>query len=335
MREPALTAPMPWYGGKRHWAGEIWQRFGDPRTYAEFFGGSLSVMFARPGGAGPRELATDTNGYAVNFYRAVRADWRAVTEHAVWPTFHTDLTARHAWLLARRAALNESLLADPEWSDAKAAGWWVWGASSWIGGEWCAGPESAQVPSTTYGKGVSAQRVSTKVPAVNHKSGGRGVSAQRAGAGAGTRDAHLERVGAHLRAIADRLHGVVLLNRPWRSLTSRSMLGDTASHPSTSVAVLVDPPYLTGPRHAKLYASDHGEDPDAPARESYAWAVEHGERYRVAYCCHAGDFPVPDGWTALEKSFRGVHDGARKGARDQVMFSPACLGDAQGGLFVE
>ena len=31
--------------------------------------------------------------------------------------------------------------------------------------------------------------------------------------------------------------------------------------------------------------------------------MEHGERYRVAYCMHAGDFPIPTGWTVETMGF--------------------------------
>ena len=55
-------------------------------------------------------------------------------------------------------------------------------------------------------------------------------------------------------------------------------------------------------------------------------AVEHGERYRVAYCMHEGDFPIPPGWTAETMGFSGHRDAAKKEkAVDQVIFSPACV----------
>src|ERR1035441_10569578 len=31
------------------------------------------------------------------------------------------------------------LEADPEFYDAKVAGWWVWGVNAWIGSGWCSG----------------------------------------------------------------------------------------------------------------------------------------------------------------------------------------------------
>ena len=61
-------------------------------------------------------------------------------------------------------------------------------------------------------------------------------------------------------------------------------------------------------------------------------AVAHGARYRIAYACHLGDFPVPDGWEAETRGFSGHRDEKKKAeSQDCVMFSPACVG--QGSLF--
>ena len=78
---------------------------------------------------------------------------------------------------------------------------------------------------------------------------------------------------------------------------------------------------------SKIYGSDMiaGES-NRVAKESYEWALEHGGRYRVAYCCHQGDFPVPEGWTFETNTFGGIKDVKRFAERrDLVMFSPACI----------
>ena len=81
------------------------------------------------------------------------------------------------------------MVADPDDFDAKIAGWWVWGQSSWIGHGWCdpspvrqsAGCDKRPDMSAhrAGGKGVSMQRdVEDKRPKVPD-GGGSGVSAQR------------------------------------------------------------------------------------------------------------------------------------------------------------
>ena len=75
----------------------------------------------------------------------------------------------------------------------------------------------------------------------------------------------------------------------------------------------------------------HPTDADGsenPAVEAYEWAVDNGNKYRIAYACHEGDFPVPAGWDA-ETETQGGRRGDRAKAMDQVMYSPTCL-DAEG-----
>jgi len=51
-----------------------------------------------------------------------------------------DLFARHLWLVNEgKRCLIAGMDADPEWYDAKIAGWWLWGICQWIGSGWCSG----------------------------------------------------------------------------------------------------------------------------------------------------------------------------------------------------
>ena len=134
-----LVAPFPYFGGKRRVAAEVWRRFGSVRSYVEPFFGSGAVLLARPQPFSGVETVNDLDGLLCNFWRATKADPAAVAEAADWPVSECDLTARHLWLVERRASITERLCADPEWFDAQAAGWWVWGACAWIGSGWCSG----------------------------------------------------------------------------------------------------------------------------------------------------------------------------------------------------
>jgi len=69
--------------------------------------------------------------------RAVKADPEAVARHCDHSTFHADLTARHGWLREWGDLHRKRVLDDPDYFDARADGWWVWGISLWIGGGWC------------------------------------------------------------------------------------------------------------------------------------------------------------------------------------------------------
>ena len=135
----ALKAPFPWFGGKSRAAELVWAHFGDVGNYVEPFAGSLAVLLARPHEA-RIETVNDRDVYLANFWRALAADPERVGSFADWPVNECDLQARHRWL-TEQTGFREKMLADPDFYDAKIAGWWVWGISQWIGAGWCSRPE--------------------------------------------------------------------------------------------------------------------------------------------------------------------------------------------------
>ena len=184
----------------------MWRRLGEPTVYVEPCAGSLAVLLASPAGAADREIICDTDGFICNFWRAVQHAPRTVARWADYPTIHQDLTARHRWLVDWSERNTGRLVEDPEWFDAKAAGWWVWGLSIWIGSGWCTNPDARRphanpgggrginrqrlrrpweqrpyVADHVGGQGVSRQTLPAddKVPHCSPKTGGRGISRQR------------------------------------------------------------------------------------------------------------------------------------------------------------
>lgn len=134
-----IKAPFPYFGAKSKIADIIWQFLGtNIINYVEPFAGSCAVLLAR-GDIGKTETVNDYDGLLANFWRAIAHDPNAVAHHADWPVNECDLHARHLWLVGQRESLTERLMGDADWYDAKAAGWWVWGACAWIGGGWCSG----------------------------------------------------------------------------------------------------------------------------------------------------------------------------------------------------
>ena len=177
-----LTAPFPYNGGKRRWANIILDRFGGNRqaVYVEPFIGSAAVLLANPRPY-QREIVCDTDGHVANFWRAIRADPDAVAYYADWPTIHDDLTARHTWLIRWGAENAGQVRADADWYDAKAAGWWCWGMSQWIGGGFAQegqirGPGA--IPQAHHERGVQAHRPGSR-PHIKSHNGGMGVQVQR------------------------------------------------------------------------------------------------------------------------------------------------------------
>ena len=357
---PLLNAPFPYPGGKRRIAASLWRRFGPVAVYTEGYAGSCACLLRSPYGPAGREIVSDTNGFICNFWRALRAEPDAVARWADYPSFHHDLTARHEWLMNwGREESHRLLKIDPEtndlWYDVKAAGWWCWGMSLWIGAGWCTDvslrkdeqlhDKRPYVRDTVGGRGVSAQRAThDKIPRVSDRGGGHGVAAQALirdqrpgigkGGGSGIHADSMfdgspvgsgERLLEWFEALAQRFGRVITLNRDWQSAVTDTLLQHTPSGPKPEVGVLLDPPYRTTTgRSDNLYQSDADGTSEDTAEESYMWAVENGERYRIAYCQQEvdgkPDFPIPAGWEVERYSFgRG-----RDAAIDLVMYSPRC-----------
>ena len=140
MKSPAgtLAAPFPYFGGKSRACNVVWAVLGDPDNYVEPFAGSAAMLLGRPH-VGKVETINDADGFVANFWRAVSSDAAEVARYVDWPTNEADLIARHSWLVRNAEELLKRLEADPEYYDAKIAGWWCWGACNWIGDGWCSG----------------------------------------------------------------------------------------------------------------------------------------------------------------------------------------------------
>lgn len=135
--EPLVT-PFPYFGSKRDAAPLIWSLLGNCVNYVEPFAGSLAVLLRRP--TIPRvETVNDADGLLTNVWRAMRLCPEQVAMHADHPVHEIELHARHLWLVGQRESLTERLIEDLDFCDPKAAGWWIWGASCWIGSGWCSG----------------------------------------------------------------------------------------------------------------------------------------------------------------------------------------------------
>jgi DNA adenine methylase len=205
-----LKSPFPYFGGKSRVADLVWDRLGDVDNYVEPFAGSLAVLLRRPQ-AGKIETVNYANHYIVNFWRAVQADPAAVAAHCDHAVTEADLHARHRYLVLGDVAaeFRKRVETDPEFYDARCAGWWVWGQCCWIGGGWCDAehrnvlndprpnfgpdgmgnginrPSSAdqqRVPALSqHGKGITATaNLSPQLPDLSGDSGatGRGVCAK-------------------------------------------------------------------------------------------------------------------------------------------------------------
>jgi hypothetical protein len=303
------------------------------------------------------ETVNDIDCYLSNFWRAVTADAASVAQWADWPVNEADLHARHLWLV-NQAAFRERMKTDPDYFDAKLAGWWVWGLSQWIGGGWChprptldrsnGQPRRGRPFLTEAGQGTHALRMERKRPIMKRggvgvqrtrpaleKRGARGVHALwqtmpdiSGSRGASWRGLHSKRLSDlydYFELLQARLRRVRVCCGDWQRI-----LGPSPTWHIVVTAVFLDPPY----------AHDTGRDPDLYAQETAnlsaavrAWALAHGEnpKLRIALCGYAGEHEMPADWECFAWKTNGGYGNQRNGSlssnacRERIWFSPYCL----------
>jgi DNA adenine methylase len=303
-----------WFGGKRRVADEVWRGLGDVDNYVEPFAGSLAVLLDRPhsNGDGRRrtETVNDADAFLANFWRALRSAPDEVAYHCDQPVNETDLFARHLWLVNTGRDRLANLEADPDWYDAKVAGWWVWGVNSWIGSGWCSG-------TGPWRAGNAGRGVNRKLPHLGD-------------AGRGVNRAARSDIAAYLRALADRLRGVRVCCGDWSRVVTRGALSYGAT-----VGVFLDPPYLGEVRTSDLYSVDD----HTIAHSVRHWCLVNGDdpRYRIVLAGYGPehDHLMPPTWrrhywtasasySTTASAVRGDGNHANRG-QEVLWFSPHCL----------
>jgi hypothetical protein len=190
-----MKAPFPWFGGKSRAAHLVWGAFGDVSNYVEPFAGSLAVLLSRP--HAPRtETVNDLDCYLANFWRAVQHAPEEVARFADWPVNEADLHARHRWLVDQ-LDFRKRMKREPEFFDARVAGWWVWGICQWIGGGWCASSNWSEATQRVRGNKTAeeARRPNLHSPNGVHRKRDRNLAGaagweKRPGLGKGGRGVH-------------------------------------------------------------------------------------------------------------------------------------------------
>ena len=310
-----LQAPFVWFGGKRKVAAEVWDALGDVDNFVEPFAGSLAVLLGRPARHRRRcETVNDADSYLANFWRAIAADPDAVAAHTDWPVNETDLFARHLWLVNTGRERLAKLEADPEFYDAKVAGWWVWGVNAWIGSGWCSGEGPWRLADTDPNRklphlGDAGRGVNRKLPHLGN-------------AGQGT-------LAPYFAALADRLRRVRVCAGDWSRVVTSGALSYGAS-----VGVFLDPPYSGDVCTSGLYAEDE-KGISAAVRD---WAVANGNdrRLRIVLAGYEAEHAahMPSGWRmhaytknrafGTAASATGAGNGSNR-RNERLWFSPHCL----------
>ena len=347
-----LAAPFPYFGGKALACVEVWAAMGDVDNYVEPFAGSAAMLLGRPGGAAGVETINDADGLVANFWRAVAHDAESVAHHADWPCNEADLFARHSWLVRERQSLLDGLHGDPNWYDAKIAGWWCWGLCNWIGSGWCSGTgpwihdgerlvDSRQLPHLSAGQGINRQLphlwnagrgINRQLP---HLSAGQGINRQLPHLSAGQGVNRGSFIREWFSALQARLRDVRVACGDWSRVVADSV---TTRHGLT--ALFLDPPYTLGEMD---YAA--GGVGGALSGEVRAWCVANGGNHllRIVLCGHAGEHDelLAHGWHTrtwtARKGYAATSEARANSAGETLWCSPHCvpLVRAQTGLFEE
>ncbi len=321
MSDP-LRAPFPWFGGKRRVAPIVWAAFGDVPNYVEPFAGSLAVLLGRP--HEPKtETVNDRDCYLANFWRALQAEPEAVAYYADTPVNEAEIEARHRWLVAQ-AGFRDSMMRDPDYYDAKVAGWWVYGLCGWIGSGWC---REATWTDGNAGRGVHRQLphlgnagrgVHRQLP---HLGAGRGVHRKLPHLGDAGQGVDVTPLAAYLSTLAARLRRVRVACGDWTRV-----LGDSCTWRHGTTGIFLDPPYNDG-------AIDYAAGGRWISADVRTWAIKHGDdtRLRIALCGYEGEHDMPESWRVHAWKAQGGFSSQRSGSpngnphRERIWFSPGCL----------
>lgn len=325
-----LKSPYPYMGGKSRIAPMVWRLLGDCPNFVEPFFGSGACLLARPDTHnGGIETVNDLDGFIANFWRATQANPEAVAHYADWPVNENDLHARHIWLVNRRESITASLEGDPDWFDAKVAGWWVWGIACWIGTGWCSGEGPWQsvdgklVHLGNAGRGVHRKRV--------HLGGaGGGVNRKlvHLGAGNGVNRKREDDLFAYFAALSDRLKRVRVCCGDWSRVC-----GPTPTVKQGLTGVFLDPPYSDERRDPHCYGAT---DSMTVAHDVRAWCEEVGDdpRLRIVLCGYDGEHNSLEdrGWRVVAWKAHGGYSSQGDGSnlnkhRERLWVSPHCLID--------
>ena len=254
-----MKSPFPYFGGKSKIAALVWEALGDVAHYIEPFFGSGAVLLNRPfiDNSIRTETVNDSDGSIANVWRSLQFSPGETAKWCDWPVNHADLMARKKEIIEKNWYLLEGLISDPEWHDAKIAGYWIWSASCWIGsGLACPG----QRPNiSSRGKGVHALSLG-KIPHLSDK--GQGVHAPNLN------------INEWFKNLSKRLRYVRVVCGDW----SRVCGGNWQENIGT-VGIFFDPPYAIENRNKKIYHNDS----ILVAHEVRKWCIERGANpsYRI------------------------------------------------------
>ena len=366
----ALKAPYPYFGGKSRIAGRVWEILGPVHRYIEPFFGSGAVLLNRPDWRpGERnEIVNDFDCMIANFWRAVKFDPAGVAEWADWPVNHADLAARRNYCLSHKPEVQKMVTLDPEWYDAKIAGYWCWGMSCSIAGCFMDQSQNAAakkaadtlgsipeivvergalsapsaIPSLRDSMGVALKNIPVEfsggIPFLHHTMGvptsdptHRPIPSLTATQGLHTAGGG---VLAWMCALQNRLRTVKVVCGDWSRVLGGNWQGDGGT-----CGIFLDPPYGGDTAHSEVYAHDS----TTVAGDVRAWCIKRGNdpNLRIILCGYGEEHDelLDHGWRKEAWKANGGYGNQRKDGtndnceKERMWISPACVGKRSQSLF--
>lgn len=288
-----IKAPFPYFGGKSSIADVVWGYLGDVKTYIEPFFGSGAVLLRRPPTKREKiyEIICDKDGFIANVWRSIIFSPDEVAKWCDWPVNHADLIARRRVLIANEQRLLDGLMSNPDWHDAKLAGYWIWATSCWIGGGVTKG-DSLRRPTLTHDNGITTAK-------------GKAVY-------------------DWMRVLQERLRCVKVVCGDW----SRVCGGNWQSM-NAPTGIFMDPPYSVSDRRKNMYHHDSLEI--GKEVEKWALNRGRKPDYRIVVAGYEGEYQslIDDGWLVYKwKANGGYSNRSRKNNnrfRERLFISPYCV----------
>ncbi|MCR4293667.1 MAG: DNA adenine methylase [Candidatus Kuenenia sp.] len=227
-----------------------------------------------------------------------------------------DLSARKKELIKNEQNLLENLFNNPDWYDAKLAGYWIWAASCWIGSGLT---RIGQMPHVSKsGMGVHS------VGQMPHVSNG----------GMGVQEPYNTNIYTWFRQLSERLRYVRVVCGDWTRVCGGNWQDDLGI-----CGMFFDPPYGVVDRDTNIY---HCDSTDI-TRDISTWCKERGKisTYRIVIAGYEEHAELlQEGWTSESWSAQGGYANVGKKRvnanrdREILYYSPYCIKLKQKALFV-
>jgi len=284
-----MQPPFVYYGSKIKVQKEVWSRFGKVRRYIEPFAGSCAVLLGCP--YKPKEeIINDIDGLVTNFWRSAKLNPNEVAHYANNPINQIELYSKSKQIINERQSLVEKLKNDPDYYNAKLAGWWLW----------C-------MPQSIDTKFTKLMNAKPRVICCN------GIHADR------KRD-HIPEI---MQSISERLKHTRVLCCSWKKILIESNIWHNRGK---MVGVFLDPPYNTSrtDRYRNLYTADECNN-----QALFNWCMKYYKdcALRIALCGYEGEYDIPDTWSTykwISSNTPGAKQNLENREKERIWFSPSC-----------